>query len=37
MVLLSIAGFLHAVATPKSKGFATPEPTQSAEKPLVKA
>ncbi len=37
MFLLSIAGFLHAFVTPRNKGFALPEPTQSAEQPLVNA
>ena len=37
MFLLSIAGFFHAFVTPKNKGFALPEPTQSAEKTLVNA
>jgi len=37
MGLLSIAGFVHAFATPKNKGFALPEPNQTTDKPLVSA
>ncbi len=37
MGLLSIAGFIHAFVTPRTKGFASPEPTQSADRPLVSA
>jgi hypothetical protein len=37
MLLLSIAGFIHAFVTPKTQGFALPEPTRSADKPLVNA
>jgi hypothetical protein len=37
MFLLRIAGIIHAFITPRSKGFALPEPTQSPEKKLVNA
>ena len=32
MVLLSAAGFVHALVTPRSKGFAVPRPVRSGEK-----
>ena len=37
LLLLAIAGFLHALATPRTKGFATPDPQSSAmtERPVA--
>jgi hypothetical protein len=36
LALLSIAGFVHALVTPKTKGFAVPEPEPSVEKVSAK-
>jgi hypothetical protein len=35
LALLGIAGFIHAFMTPKTKGFAVPEPARSGDRPLV--
>jgi hypothetical protein len=35
MLILGIAGFIHAFLTPKTEGFAVPDP--AAEKELVTA
>ncbi len=37
LALLSIAGFLHALVTPRSKGFAIPEPEPAADRKLAHA
>jgi hypothetical protein len=37
LALLGIAGFIHAFATPRTKGFAVPEPDATTERPLVTA
>jgi hypothetical protein len=35
LTLLAIAGFVHAFVTPRTKGFAIPEPAQSGDRPLM--
>jgi hypothetical protein len=37
LLLLSIAGFVHAFVTPKTRGVAIPEPLRAAHKPTVNA
>jgi hypothetical protein len=37
LALLGIAGFIHAFATPRTKGFAVPESDTSTQQPLVTA
>jgi hypothetical protein len=35
LALLSVAGFVHAFRTPKSEGFAVPEPDKPADRPAA--
>ena len=37
LALLSIAGFVHALVTPKTKGFAVPEPVPAVDAEVVTA
>jgi hypothetical protein len=35
LALLGLAGFVHAVVTPRTRAFAVPEPARSRDRPLV--